>query len=464
MAGIGGIIAGIVGAVESAGAAVAAVPAAVGSGISGLVGGGTLGGILGGAADFGLTGAGLGALIGGGEALVTGGKPLASALKGAEFGGLGGAALGGIGGGLGLVNFAGGAGAAGAGAGSPAAPIASAAPSGVPLGLPGGDITAFQGLDSTGGAALTGPAQGAINSQFPLDTSAGGLTAPAAGTQQATFNVGADSLDSSLGGQPIAYSNSAFGGTAADGTPLPPIRPAGLGTDTTFSGAGGGASSSGSQFAAGSGAGDPLSSAGGAVSQLGSSATNNVAGAASANSGSSILSGLGSKAAGGLTSLASNPGVLLAGGLVGLDALRANKKPPGETALLGEAATAQAQAAQLQSYQATGTLPPGIQTQLQSAKDAAAATIRSQYAARGMPGSSAEQQDLQALSDRMVGQGAQIATQLFNQGLSEAQFSAQLYEIIMNQATQQDAGLSSAIANLSSSLALAGTMQTRKAA
>jgi hypothetical protein len=449
MAGIAGIISGIVGAVESAGAAVAAVPAAVGSGISGLVGGGTLGGILGGAADYGLTGAGLGALIGGGEALVTGGKPLASALKGAEFGGLGGAALGGIGGGLGLVNVAG-AGAAGAGAGSPAAPIASATPAGVPLGLPGGDITAYNSL--SGGADLSGPAQTAMNNQFSLDTSASGFTAPAAGTQQATFNVGADSLDSSLGGQPLGYANSAFGGTAASGTPTS------VGTSGGASNVGA-SSLSGSQFASGYGAGDPLSSPGGAISQL----TNNVGGAAN-KEGGSFLSSLGTTAKGGLTSLASNPGVLLAGGLVGLDALRANKKPPGETALLGEAATAQAQAAQLQSYQSTGTLPPGIQTQLQSANDAAAATIRSQYAARGMSGSSAEQQDLQALSERTVGQGAQIASQLFSEGLNEAQFSARLYEIIMNQATQQDSGLSSAIANLSGSLALAGTMQNRKAA
>jgi hypothetical protein len=450
MADIPLLIAGIVGAVESAGAAVAAAPAALGAGVSDLVGGGTLGGILGGAADLGLSGAGLGALVGGGEALLTGGKPLVSALKGAEIGGAGGAALGGIGGGLGLVNFAGGAGAAGAGAGSPAAPIASATPAGVPLGLPGGDITAYNSL--SGGADLSGPAQTAMSNQFSLDTSASGFTAPAAGTQQATFNVGADSLDSSLGGQPLGYANSAFGGTAASGTPTS------VGTSGGASNVGA-SSLSGSQFASGYGAGDPLSSPGGAISQL----TNNVGGAAN-KEGGSFLSSLGTAAKGGLTSLASNPGVLLAGGLVGLDALRANKKPPGETALLGEAATAQAQAAQLQSYQSTGTLPPGIQTQLQSANDAAAATIRSQYAARGMSGSSAEQQDLQALNERTVGQGAQIATQLFSQGLNEAQFSSQLYEAIMAQATQEDQGLSSAIANLSSSLALAGAVQTRKAA
>jgi hypothetical protein len=216
--------------------------------------------------------------------------------------------------------------------------------------------------------------------------------------------------------------------------------------------------SSPSQFAALSGGGDPLSAPGGAISQLGTSATSNIGGAANAGAGN-IASSLGSKAVGGLTSLASNPGVLMAGGLTALNALRSNTAPPGEKALLGQAATANAQAGQLQSYLSTGTLPPGIKTQLDAANEAAAATIRSQYAARGMSGSSAEQQDLQALNERTVGQGAQIATQLFNTGLTEAQMASSIYEQLMQTSINQDNQLSGSIANFASSLAYASARQ-----
>jgi hypothetical protein len=459
---IGAVIAGIVGAVETAGAAVAAIPAEIGGAVgAGAAGLGLPAGIaagLGGAAEFGLAGAGLGALVGGGEALITGGKPLAAALKGAEFGGLGGAALGGIGGATGLLSVgpttAGSAGAAGAGAGSPAAAAATAAPPGVPVGLAGssgGDITAFQGISNA-----PAPAGGS----FTLDTA--GFNAPTSGvsidaTGGAAVSPGYLGTGSNVGQGAGSFpqldaGTSSFTGTAADGTPLPPIRPPGIGTDAlTVTPSGGTLATQ----ATGLGNADPLSSAGGAISQLGSSATNTVGGAAQPKGAGDIGGALGK----GLTSLASNPGLLLAGGLLGLDALQSQKKPLGQTPLIGAAAGETAQAAQLQSYLSTGTLPPGIQTQLSSANEAAAATIRSQYASRGMSGSSAEAQDLASLNERTVGQGSQIALSLFNTGLTEAQMANSIYAQLMQTSINQDNQLSGAIANFAGSLAYTGARQ-----
>lgn len=139
-----------------------------------------------------------------------------------------------------------------------------------------------------------------------------------------------------------------------------------------------------------------------------------------------------------LNTLLHSPGALLAGGALGANLLAGNKKPIGFSALEGQAQQELTQSRQLEGYMGNGTLPPGLQTGIDSATASAAATIRSQYAARGMSGSSAEAQDLAALNQRATTQGAQIAMQLFQQGVSEAGLSDQIYAQLMQVQQQED--------------------------
>ena len=133
-------------------------------------------------------------------------------------------------------------------------------------------------------------------------------------------------------------------------------------------------------------------------------------------------------------------------------ALKGEQKPANYGTLNQEAAADAAQGAQLQSYLTSGTLPPGIASGLEGAHASAAATIRSQYAARGQSGSSAEAADSANLANTTVSQGATIATNLLNSGISESEFSSQLYQQLMATSIQQDNALSQSIANFSGAL------------
>ena len=155
-----------------------------------------------------------------------------------------------------------------------------------------------------------------------------------------------------------------------------------------------------------------------------SSAPSSLTGAAT---GAKALTGIGPVDSA-LGFLGKNPSLAL-GGAGLLKSMSAQNKPvQGEQALQLQALQAQQQGAQLQSYLNNGTLPPGVQSGLDSAHQAAVATIKSQYAARGQSGSSAEQQDIANVAQNVASQGAQIATQLMSQGLQESQMSASIYE------------------------------------
>lgn len=118
----------------------------------------------------------------------------------------------------------------------------------------------------------------------------------------------------------------------------------------------------------------------------------------------------------------------------------------------------------LQNYLQTGTLPPGVQAGLTSAGQAAKATIRSRHAASGTSGSSAEGQELAAVDQQMTTQGAGIAMNLLQTGLSESQMSSQLYQTILGNALQEDQALGQAIGRFSSALAGGGQTINLRAA
>jgi hypothetical protein len=144
------------------------------------------------------------------------------------------------------------------------------------------------------------------------------------------------------------------------------------------------------------------------------------------------------------------PGVSGAGLVANL--IKGNQPMPGENALKTQAAQLASQGQTLQSYLTNGTLPPGVATSLHSAGEAAKASIRSQYAARGMTGSDAEARDLANVDTSIVTQGASIASNLLQQGVQESGLSAKLYQTIMDAATQQDAQLGQAISGFAQSL------------
>jgi hypothetical protein len=150
-----------------------------------------------------------------------------------------------------------------------------------------------------------------------------------------------------------------------------------------------------------------------------------------------------------------NPMVDVALAGLGLDVLKGNQNPAGYSQLAATAANDAAQGKLLEGYLQSGTLPPGLQATVNTASDAAKASIRAMYAQRGMSGSSAEAQDLEAAGMRTQAQAAQIATQLFQEGLNESQMGTQIYEILMNEQIAQDNALSTGISNLVGAMASA---------
>jgi len=170
----------------------------------------------------------------------------------------------------------------------------------------------------------------------------------------------------------------------------------------------------------------------------------------------------GGGATGILGSLAKNPIADL--GILGMGAnlLAGNKTPAYSGQLAGAASTLASQGNQLTGYLTSGALPPGMQDQINRATSAATAQIRSMYASRGMTGSSAEQQDLQNVQLQAQAQAAQIAEQLYKQGVSDLGVSDQLYAQLMQTFNQRDQQASNAIAGFAGSLARLGAGATQQ--
>jgi hypothetical protein len=480
--GVGAAIATAVASISLADVAIGAGIGAVGGGLlsavegkpvlTGALLGGAAGGITGGAIGFGGAlgaEAGIGSIagdvIGGaaGGALgagVTGGNPLIGAAGGAVAGGIAGSGI--FSGpeaapGAATPEAAGSAGGAVGGPGGGA--VASAAPPSVvpptqdfgtvgnvladaPAPLSGGDPGA--GLTG-GGAPPTGSEMApidaaALRSQVDLSQT-GGVT----NTNVASADPGAG------GGAAGAPTGPTAGGyTTADvaplanapsGTPTPPIPPLlDAGGNPTFDPAGnpvyataGQATDAAAQGAA-SAAGYPASSGNTLVDAYNNPGFGTIGKALSSNASWLVpVAGLGLSAA---TSLGS--GLPSQSGLT--------------STLQGHAASLAANGQQLQSYLQTGQLPPGVQNSITSATKSAQASIRSQYAARGMTGSSAEAQDLANVQQQAASQGADIATKLLQTGITESQLSDQIYGELLKTSIAQDGQLQSAVGNFASSL------------
>jgi hypothetical protein len=146
------------------------------------------------------------------------------------------------------------------------------------------------------------------------------------------------------------------------------------------------------------------------------------------------------------------------------ESTKANAPLPNQSQLQADANQLNASAKQLENYLSTGTLPPGLQAGITQASASAKAAIRSQYAAIGNSGSSAEAQDLAAVDSRADTQGSQIALSLLQQGVSQQGMADQLYMDLMNTALSQDQALGNAIGTFASSLVPSAPTITLKAA
>lgn len=380
-----------------------------------------------------------GAALGGVEGAVTGGNVGQDILHGAEGGaltgggiGLGGNLLGSSIGAVGADALGGAAGGALGGKLTGGNPLTGALEGGVSGGIAG----ALSGAPASTTAAPAGGGPGA---------GAGGLAPPPGITPDTGLpNFDTSSLDNTVKGLQNAGDLSSVGSNLTSSSN---VGSGTVGSQSLSSGIGSGLTP---QLAQGIGGAPSLNSGG--IDAL-----------ASGGAGSSSLASAASEAAKAPTSfdnflakpgvgtafdvVKANPGAAISAAGLGLDALKGNQVSGAEKNLQAEAGGLAGQGQQLEGYLQSGNLPPGLQQGITQASDSAKATIRSQYAARGMSGSSAEQQDLAAVDERAQAQGAQMAMQLLQTGISETGMASGLYEQLLNQNLANDKGLSSAIAN-----------------
>lgn len=448
------------------------------AGIEGLAGSlipGALGGLVATGLEAAVTGAGIGAI----GSAVTGGD----ILKGAEFGGLTGGLTGGF---------------------APALEGATGLPAGVSGALVGAGSGALAG-EVTGGNPLVGALEGGLGGflgsrpgatpgQVKSASPTPGGTPGSAAATAAPVGAGAVSPDittsaaGGFGGGSASQFSQDFAESARGSIPadfgsqfskdfvpsLDLTKSAGGGSPAQFSQDFSSPSSGGITPSSALSAANPIASpsadvasnvvpfpGGGGTAPSGATLAPAQAIAAgvspAAATGGGIVSGLETGIGNFASSLTKNPGALIAGGGLALDFLKGNQKPAGYDQLQSQADAAASQGAAMQNYLATGTLPPGLQASLDAAHEDAASTIRSQYAARGMSGSSAEAQDLQKLAATTVGQGGNIAMQLFQQGFADTQMSEQIYSQLMQVTMQQDQQFSQAVGNLASAFATSKT-------
>lgn len=316
--------------------------------------------------------------------------------------------------GQGISNLFGGGNAAGTSAGATTAG-SSSTPTATPTATP--SAGAATGGTLPGAAGASAPASVPLSSPDVTLSGGGGTNLSTGGA-----NVGTPSIDNvsagSIGTPSGGIDNILNGGSSVK---LP-----------TGSGASGGGGSN----------------SGGFLSNLfgGGSSTPNVGNVLGVSGGgSSSGSGIGGF-------LGRNAGALIPAATLGYEALT-QTPPKGTNQLTDEANQLSAQGNQLQSYLNSGTLPPGAQNSLNQAAQQAQAAIRSQYAARGMSGSSAEAQDLANVAQQTAAQGQQLAMNLLQQGVSETNLSSQLYQTLMKDQMEGDASLGSAITNFATAAA-----------
>jgi hypothetical protein len=300
-------------------------------------------------------------------------------------------------------------------------------------------LTAGAGASAAGAAAPASVGAG-VGDVLTLTSESAPADATAALDQGGTL---AGAVGSGSGTVPAIGENALAGGAGS------------ASTGGTLGGAvgGGSALTGGSSLASG---GSTLAGATNGVAATTPGTLGSVIGGPEATSAIGANSGLSGALSSAGSFLKGNASWLLPAGTLGYDALKSTQglgNIPGYNQLNTEAGQLASQGSQLQGYLQTGTLPPGVSQSLNQAATAATASIKSQYAARGMSGSSAEAADLANVQNTVAGQGAQIALQLLNTGVNESNLSSELYGKIMQANITQDNQLGTALTAFASAAA-----------
>ena len=368
-----------------------------------------------------------------------------------------------VGAALGIGATAGGA-LAGAAGGALGGAISGQSPTGIleagALGGLGGAASGAAGLGlgaASGGGAVAGPATSATSALTDLGTSVAGPSASSVAAPSLASS--AQTLDdlTSGGSSIVASANTAAGAAPDAGATLMSVNP----STGALLPTGAGALPSGGPAAAGSAASlaggvNPVSGAASAANAAdfagtagGTAAPGTWGGiwnAAKSGDASGALQGLGGKALDNLGPIVAGAGLL--------HNMTTQSSIPGVSQLTNLAQTSATQGQVLQTYLNTGTLPPAIQASVDQATADGITAIKSKYASMGVaPGSQAEVADINHLKQNAVVQGATLADQLLQQGISESNMAGALYNELVGTNVQLNNQTNQAIGNLASSLA-----------
>lgn len=406
----------------------------------------------------GLVGAAGGAVSSG----LQGGNPL----LGAALGGAGGAVApfigdiaGDVSGALGI-----GSGAAGDVASSAASSDASAVASDLSTtpvnvgGVSAASVTPPLGTDllpsdATNLASSVDASLGGTNSVGLATTAPSAITGPLPdGSASAIQNGGLPGL-ASAGDASTALGTSSYFPNAPTADPISNVTPAGSALPTGFLGTSGGGGNP--ELAGLSGVADPTGVASVAGNTPQASMLSKIGSALGINSigdaATKAISGAGISGIGKLL------GVGAAGAALTKD-LSTGNSIPGISNVSALAGQAQTQGSVLQGYLTSGTLPPAVQASVDQATKDGITAIKAKFASMGVaPGSTQETSAIAQLQQNAVIQGATLADQLLQQGISESTLAGTLYNELVGTNVKLNDQTGAAISNLASALAGGGT-------
>lgn len=144
--------------------------------------------------------------------------------------------------------------------------------------------------------------------------------------------------------------------------------------------------------------------------------------------GAEALGGV-TSALGGAAGISKGLGALGAGAtaLSSMGGASGQDNPWQEQAVTQMAGQEAQQGQQLMSYLFTGNLPPGMESKFKMQQAGKEAAVKSDYAARGQMGSTAERQDMGNISDQIMAARSDIAMKLFEAGQQENQHAMSVY-------------------------------------
>jgi hypothetical protein len=148
-----------------------------------------------------------------------------------------------------------------------------------------------------------------------------------------------------------------------------------------------------------------------------------------------------------------NPLALAGMGIMGVDMLMGNKPLPAQGQLQSLAGSNAASAASLESFVQTGKLPPGMQTAVDLTMKSEEASIRSRMAHMGLSGSTQEAQMIAGAKERATASVANIAKDLFAQGVQLSGISGQELAALLQAQMTQEAGFQNALGRFAGGLA-----------